>query len=65
MVYLFVKANFYLHLVHTSFILDLISRGDPGVIVDSGGRGTQGVLSNVMGRKEIQGKWEGEGERER
>jgi len=56
MVYLFVKANFYLHLVHTSFILDLISRGDPGVIVDSGGRGTQGVLSNVMGRKEIQGK---------
>lgn len=58
MVYLFVKANFYLHLVHTDRSFWTSFREE--ILVSLWGKGhTRGVLSNVMGRKEIQGKWRG------
>lgn len=72
MVYLFICQRQFLPSsgAHRSFILDLISpqtieRREEETLVSLWGKGpTRGVLSNVMGRKEIQEKWR-ESERER
>ncbi len=61
MVYLFGRAYFYFNMVltehsfWTTFLHKPSRTGDPGVMWGKGQM--RGVLTDVMGRKEIQGKW--------